>query len=427
MSEGACYDAGVGVVPLLALALLGAGPAKEMVALPLQADGLPASQGFDAWKAVKQELKRARRKVGVSVKLQAQQHNLLAGPARERARDCGLAVRCLADVGKLVKADILVAGRVERDGVLLVAIDVAEGRLLKQSRSSAKLRTKGTIQQAKSATRRLTYALAARLRGGGRGDGAMVAQGEGRRRSTRRGNRRPGRRSTTTSPTALAGLGGEENRSVDRTGARAGDASGDDAGASSGSRSSGGTASGGTSFGSTSSNGTRDGAKENTGQGGDSTADRDPEETAMLILSAASVRNVSSVSIDGESVPFSGDGGVLWQGSPGEHRLELTLVDGRSIRENLTLQPNEERRLALDLSASMATSTTPSGNNTSSSAAAETTPAHKDEGSVVSTWWFWTVIGVVAAAGTTSAILLATQQSGGPTLPEELGSIRGTY
>ncbi|MCB9654585.1 MAG: hypothetical protein H6729_10705 [Deltaproteobacteria bacterium] len=422
MSEGACYDAGVGVVPLLALALLGAGPAKEMVALPLQADGLPASQGFDAWKAVKQELKRARRKVGVSVKLQAQQHNLLAGPARERARDCGLAVRCLADVGKLVKADILVAGRVERDGVLLVAIDVAEGRLLKQSRSSPKLRTKGTIQQAKSATRRLTYALAARLRSGGRGDGAMVAQGDGRRRSTRRSTRRPGRHATTTSPTALAGLGGEENRSVDSAGARNGDASADGTGASSGSRSS-----GGSSFGSTSSNGTRDDAKENTGQGGDSTADRDPEETAMLILSAASVRNVSSVSIDGESVPFSGDGGVLWQGSPGEHRLELTLVDGRSVRENLTLQPNEERRLALDLSASMATSTTPSGNNTSSSAAAETTPAHKDEGSVVSTWWFWTVIGVVAAAGTTSAILLATQQSGGPTLPEELGSIRGTY
>ncbi|MBK8012432.1 MAG: hypothetical protein IPK13_13865 [Deltaproteobacteria bacterium] len=392
------------VLPMLALALLGTGPTKEMVALPLQADGLPASRGFDAWKTVKQEIRRARRKVGVSVKLQTQQHNLLAGPARERARDCGLAVRCLADVGKLVKADILVAGRVEPDGVLLIAIDVTDGRLIKQSRSAAKLSSKGTVQQARSAARRLTYALARSAKRGKEGVG-MVAQNQRRRRSPQRGRERRGSSAPPASPAVIAdaddvvgGAKADAHAGLSRTGPR------DSRGASRDASSA------------------RDGTKPDLG---DATGQQEPEETAMLILSAESVRNVSTVSIDGAPVPFSGDGGVLWQGLPGEHRLELTLVDGRTVTENLILSPNEERRMALNLSAALTQPSTPADN--ASRAATATTPARRDEGSVVSTWWFWTVVGVVAAAGTTSAILLATQQSGGPTLPEPLGSIRGTY
>ena len=123
---------------------------------------------------------------------------------------------------------------------------------------------------------------------------------------------------------------------------------------------------------------------------------------------------VTRVTIDGEAAPFGGDGNVNWSGPPGSHRLTATRADGNVFTKEIIVDPGKTVFASLEF------------------AIVSTPPplvATKEEtgGGVTSKWWFWTSIGVAVAAGATSAIVLAGGDKGGPELPDQTGTIRGSY
>lgn len=133
--------------------------APELVVLPLATEGAKASDGLAAWKVVTAAVERSKKKLDVSTSLQKKQHDFLVGPAREQARDCGFEAPCLAEVGSTLGADVLVAGRIEKDGVVLTAIDVNSGVRVADGRSLRKLRRRTLTVRSRDASQRLIRTL----------------------------------------------------------------------------------------------------------------------------------------------------------------------------------------------------------------------------------------------------------------------------
>ena len=130
-------------------------PRLEIMAVPPATKDVAASRALSAWKTVSRELKRAKKRLKMSTKLQRQRHDFLLGPAREQAGDCGEDIGCLVEIGSTLGADILITGRLDRDALTLVAIDVQARERIASVSSSEALASKGPKRKAKNATRRL--------------------------------------------------------------------------------------------------------------------------------------------------------------------------------------------------------------------------------------------------------------------------------
>jgi hypothetical protein len=107
----------------------------SLVVLPLETEGVQGQIGLDAWDIAVDVITKARAKLHVSMTQQTEIHGLLLGPARERARDCAGKLACLKEIGSTLEVNILVAGKVAKDTVSLVALDVASGARLGGARS----------------------------------------------------------------------------------------------------------------------------------------------------------------------------------------------------------------------------------------------------------------------------------------------------
>jgi hypothetical protein len=134
---------------------------KELVALPLTEEApIKPPVGIDAWKVVTAELKRQSARIQVSTALQKKRHEWVIGPARERARDCGQNTECLAEIGAALGADILVAGIVDKTGVLLIAVQVKTAKKIGSGRSPKKLASVSIRRRALAAARVLVDSMA---------------------------------------------------------------------------------------------------------------------------------------------------------------------------------------------------------------------------------------------------------------------------
>lgn len=148
------------VLPLLLLAAP-AGPAPEIVVLPLSTSDALGPQGLEAWKVIAQEFSKAKKKLKAQTTLQKKQHDFLVGPVREQARDCGEKLACLAEIGTALGANILVFGKLDENGIGLKAIDVATANAIAEGGSAPALAKQAVKKQAVAATKSLVQALAA--------------------------------------------------------------------------------------------------------------------------------------------------------------------------------------------------------------------------------------------------------------------------
>src|SRR5262245_29989926 len=151
----------------LSVALLAAaqGDEPQLVVLPLEAEGVKPQLGLDAWKTVVAEVAKAKAKLHVGVTFQKELHDMLLGPAREQARDCGSNVDCLREIGRALDVAQLIAGKVTKDEVSLVAFDVSTGAKLGTAKSPPTVAKAKVESKAKAAAQTLIAVMAAKKAG----------------------------------------------------------------------------------------------------------------------------------------------------------------------------------------------------------------------------------------------------------------------
>ncbi|MEM7678287.1 MAG: hypothetical protein AAF449_20030, partial [Myxococcota bacterium] len=140
------------------------------------------------------------------------------------------------------------------------------------------------------------------------------------------------------------------------------------------------------------------------------------EDTAkadgMLYIHREQLEGVTSVSLDGEPVPFTGKGFVAWSTTSGLHQLRATHIDGRTLEKTVVIRSGQTTNFDLRFAPKAAV------------VADREAPSPE---AVTERWWFWTAVGPAVLAGATTAAVLASGGKGGPTPPSESGSIQGTY
>lgn len=134
-------------------------PRPELMVVPPTPVDVAAGRSLSAWKTVSSQLKRSRRRLKVSVKLQKKRRDFLVGPAREQARDCKDDLTCQIEIGTTLGADLLIVGELDATGLSLTAIDIRAETVIATVRSAEKLTKKSTKRKAKDAAKRLVNAL----------------------------------------------------------------------------------------------------------------------------------------------------------------------------------------------------------------------------------------------------------------------------
>ena len=358
--------------PEAALGILAGAPAKgaELVALPLRTVDVDARVGLEAWQVVVAELEKAKRRLEVSTALQKKQHDFLVGPAREQARDCVDNAECLAEVGATLGVDILVTGKIDKTAAHLQALDVKTGKRLAEGRSGqAQIR-----QVPKNKARVATQALVKALLDKRKQELAAAQAAEPKAQAE---------------PKASDPKRGQVEVKPGKPGSSAGQVTAKPSG------------------------------PPQTGAESLKLDDGPPVPAARLsegsiAIAKESLSGVTRVSVDGEVVPFSGDGSIAWSGAPGSHRLVAVRLDGRQLGQDVVVQPGEVTTVRLEFPAIEAAAPPPADGG-------------ERNGEVTSRWWFWTALGAAVVAGSATAFLLAGGEKGGPSLPAETGTLRGSY
>ena len=139
----------------LALLLVAAPAAPELIIVPPQVTGLKPQVSNEVWRAISKQITKQKNALGVSLSVQAEVKDALAGPAKDQAWECAGKPECLADLGATLGADLLIAGTVEADNVSLVLIDVRAAKKAVGARSSKKLAAAGWKRQSSAAIRGL--------------------------------------------------------------------------------------------------------------------------------------------------------------------------------------------------------------------------------------------------------------------------------
>ncbi len=342
--------------------------APEVVVLPLAPEGVNAKQGVEAWKVLTTQLERARRKgkLDISTKVQKTQRVFVVGPARERARDCGANIDCLSEIGSTLGTQFLIAGTVNKKAIALLVLDVKSKRRIAKVGSAQGLKGKSLKRRARSAARNVVNTLKKRL--------APQAVASAPKQPPKQ-------------PPPEDDLKGAEN-----------DLKGDPA-----------------ELATPASSGLPSNPDEDEPSIVQSAVTAPSAMSGALLIPADQLKGVSKVTIDGEELRFAGDGTIRWSGAPGDHSLVATRADGNKLRQEITIQVNATTNVSLPFQ------------EIAPSVTAQTSAGEKDGQSVFGKWWFWTSLGVAVALGATTAGVLAGGTKGGPSLPSETGTIRGTY
>lgn len=346
----------------------------QLVVLPLEAEGVKPQLGLDAWKTVVQEIAKAKTKLHVGVSFQKELHDMLLGPAREQARDCGSNVDCLREIGRALDVSQLIAGKVGKDDVSLVAFDVATGAKLGSAKSPAGLGKAKVEAKAKAAAQALIGQMAA----AGKKKGTAVASAP---KETPRETKEPApavqpATASNSASSASADRGGELKQ--------------------------------------------------------DPKQDRIVEPTPAPVLSSTvstsfirvareQLTGVREVTIDGAVITPLSDGSILHRVAPGSHTLTLSRNDGSKESRDLFVQSGQTAEAVFG---------PPSiAQNASNSNATrvDAAPRASDDEDVTSTWWFWTAIATAVLAGGATTVVLAGGLKGGPSIPDNFGTVSGMY
>jgi len=135
----------------------------------------------------------------------------------------------------------------------------------------------------------------------------------------------------------------------------------------------------------------------------------------MIKLSATKLKDVTSVSVDGMSIPIREDGSAVWMGAPGTHSLLIKRNDGATARLEMIIDPKQMLEPVLDWKKEVVIPL-----NTNFEDYEIQRPSWEK-------WWFWASLGGAVLAGGITATILMGGNSGGPDYAGPSGTVTGTY
>jgi hypothetical protein len=349
----------------LAVSLMLSAQAEEpqLVVLPLEAEGVKAQLGLDAWKTVVAEVAKAKAKLKVGVALQKELHDMLLGPAREQARDCGANLDCLRDIGRALDVSQLIAGKVTKDEVSLVALDVLGGQKLGSAKSPANMAKAKVEQKSRAAAQALISAIVK----GKKGEKPVVA--EAAKEPPRAQEKEPEKELGEPAPAEVA-QGGDD-------------------------------------------------LKEDPAA---SPAPAPGMNDGQIHVAKEQLAGIAEITVDGTPVSPGADGSITWVGSSGSHTLAFRRGDGSRETREVVVDPGRTAEVSIP-----PPSIQPTASNAATNATSVDTPRAREEDSVTGKWWFWTAVATAVLAGGATTVVLAGGLKGGPSVPSGEGAISGTY
>lgn len=358
----------------LALLLAGASDEPQLVVLPLEPEGVKAQVAIDAWKVVVAEVGKARGKLRVGTKLQGEIHDFLVGPARERAKECGANLDCLREIGSAIDAGIIIAGKVSKDAVLLLAIEVPTGQKLATARSPASLAGGKPEKMSRAAAAAMIGALGKARQKSGAGAAALASKDPAAAKPE------------SVKKTEVAGRKAEAGgKRVEPVPPRAEPGAGNTDAVASGRR-------------------MPDGERELAKAADDLKVDDRDRASATSDVPPAPVSPPASSSPEGSSGGAAAAGRVS--------RTDRAAPGSRAAPGDRASSPPPP----------------PPPSASAYAGSASLVPAARVESEpVTGKWWFWTAIGAAVLGGAVTAIALAGGAKGGPSKPSDLGTITGTY
>jgi hypothetical protein len=358
-------------VSLAAMGLLFASATPQLLVLPPQPKGIPEIQAIEAWETISAEFQKNQKKLGISMSLQNSAQGILLGMGKKNSWKCKAKVSCLVNLGEDLDAQYLVTGRISPEKVMMMIIDVRAKKRLLRIRAGKKLTNKPMAAQARIIARGLVKGLKRKLnKKKKRAKSKRIAKKTPKKKAKKKTKKvaTAKRKARTQKPKPIAKPQPSRETTIANAKVPSPSISGP--------------------------KGSLDG---------------------MIRLSAAKLKGVTKIKVDGMTIPIREDGSAVWMGAPGIHDLLLSRGDGAVARLELIIDPRQMLEPAL-----VWKKETPIAMTTNFEDYEIKRPNWEQ-------WWFWASLGGAVLAGGLTAGVLMSGNSGGPDVAGPTGTVTGSY
>jgi|GEM_PF-4296605 len=364
-------------VSLTALSVLFASATPELLVMPPKPDGIPEIQAIQAWETITQEFNKQKASLKISTSLQGSAQGILLGMGKKTSWNCEFRVKCLANLGEDLDAQYLISGKISDKNMTMVIIDVRKKKRLLRVRTGKKI-SKRTFDE------KIKLIAKALARGFKRKTQAPTAP----KSVAKKKRRKSKRKSVSNAKKTKVDTGPEikkpkllSSKTVAQT------------------------------------------TEKNELQSPPSPA---PELKITEQLGSLDglvrfrpgvLTNVTSVTVDGQSIAVREDGSAVWIGPAGLHNLVVKRNDGFIAKAEFTLDPRQQFEPKLDWKEDLA------------AIPMQDFESYREKKENWQQWWFWASIGGALIAGSVTAGLLLDGNviSGGPDVAGPTGTVSGTY
>ncbi|MEE2901676.1 MAG: hypothetical protein VYC39_05070 [Myxococcota bacterium] len=364
-------------VSLTALSVLFASATPELLVMPPKPDGIPEIQAIQAWETITQEFNKQKGSLKISTSLQSSAQGILLGMGKKTSWNCGFRVKCLANLGEDLDAQYLVAGKISDENMTMIIVDVRQKKRLLRVRTGKKVSKKTFDEKIKL----IAKALARGFKRKTQAPTTRKAIAKKKRRKSKKTSAstakkaeivaKPEIKKPTLQPSELAAQTTAE-KEVQTNSAPAPEIK------------------------ITEQLGSLDG---------------------LVRFRPGVLTNVTSVTVDGQSIAVREDGSAVWIGPAGLHNLVVKRNDGFVARAEFTLDPRQQFEPKLTWEEDLA------------AIPMQDFESYREKKENWQQWWFWASIGGALIAGSVTAGLLLDGDvlSGGPDVAGPTGTVSGTY
>ena len=364
-------------VSLTALSVLLTSATPELLVMPPKPDGIKEIQAIQAWETITKEFNKRKASLKISTSLQGNAQGILLGMGKKTSWNCGFRIKCLANLGEDLDAQYIVSGQISEKDMTMIIVDVKKKKRLLRVRTGKKVATKTFDEKIKLIAKALTRGFKRKTQGK-----AIAKTTAKKKRRVRKKPKKAIAEKPKTKPKpaqkpalqppkiATAVTKQEEVEPPTPTPAPTIDV--------------------------TEQLGSLDG---------------------LVRFKPGTLTDVTSVTVDGQSITLREDGSAIWIGPAGLHNLVVKRKDGFIAKSEFTLDPRQQFEPKLNWEEDLAAIPMQDFEN------------YKEHKENWQQWWFWASIGSALIAGSVTAGLLLDGgiTSSGPDVAGPTGTVSGTY
>ena len=362
-------------VSLTAISVLLASATPELLVMPPKPDGIPEIQAIQAWETFAKEFAKKRNSLKISTSLQSSAQGILLGMGKKTSWNCGFRVKCLANLGEDLDAQYIVSGQISQQAMTMIIVDVKKKTRLLRVRTGKKIAKKSFDEKIKLIAKALTRGFKQKTQG------KVVAKKKRRKKPKKKAlaanNTKKTEKPKAKQPKPALQPPKIASKEVEKKEAKA-----------------------------PAPTPPKLEVSEQLGS-----------LDGLVRFKPGALANVTSITVDGQSIAIREDGSAIWIGPAGLHNLVVKRKDGFIAKSEFTLDPRQQFEPKLTWEEDQAAIPMQDFEN------------YREHKENWQQWWFWASIGSALLAGSVTAGLLLDGKivSSGPDVAGPTGTISGTY